>query len=273
MSASTARVTLVGIPTDRNSSYLRGPAKAPPLIRAALWSSAGNSFTESGLDLRADGVMADGGDVAVTESDADVEAIDLRITAELSAGARVLSLGGDHSITYPIVRAYARAFAGLRIVHIDAHPDLYPEFQGNRLSHACPFARILEETSVSGLVQIGIRTMSDPQRAVAQRHGVRVFEPARLADVYAALPTGPVYVSLDLDGLDPAFAPGVSHREPGGLTVREALDIMRRIPGIVVGADIVELNPDEDVRGITAAVAAKFAKEFVDRLYRDARGD
>ncbi len=80
------------------------------------------------------------------------------------------------------------------------------------------------------------------------------------------MPAGPVYVTLDLDGLDPAFAPGVSHREPGGLSVRDVLDTVAAIPGTVVGADGVELTPDRDVDGLTAAVAAKFAREFVARM-------
>ena len=265
-----AVVTLLGIPTDSNSSFLRGPAKAPAAIRAALWSDAGNSFTESGLNLRADGVVQDAGDVSISETDADRTAIEDRASALLDRGTRVLGLGGDHSVTYPMIRAYAKRFPGMSIVHFDAHPDLYPVFEGNRFSHACPFARILEETSVSSLVQIGIRTMSDAQRPMADRYHVRVFSPSQLAEAVAALPGGPVYISLDLDALDPAFAPGLSHREPGGLTVREVLEIAAQIPGSVVGADIVELNPDEDFRGMTAAVAAKFAKEFTDRMYRDA---
>lgn len=268
----SAAVTLVGFPTDSNSSFLRGPAKAPPAIRAALTSEANNSFTESGLDLASGGVLADAGDTVMSESEADLDTITARVSALLSDGTSVLSLGGDHSITYPIVRSFAKRWPGLTIVHIDAHPDLYPTFEGKRYSHACPFFHILQETSVANLMQIGIRTMSAEQRVVAERFNVRVYAPSQLVDAMAALPDGPVYVSLDLDGLDPAFAPGVSHREPGGLTVREVLELVRRIPGRVVGADIVELNPEEDFRGNTAFVAAKFAREFIDRMYRERNG-
>jgi arginase len=148
---------------------------------------------------------------------------------------------------------------------------MYPSFQGNPLSHASPFARILENGGVSRLVQIGIRTMTPPQQQVADRYGVGVYGAWELDAARAALPDGPVYVTLDLDGLDPAFAPGVSHREPGGLSVREVLELVRSIPGRVVGADVVEYNPDEDVAGITATVAAKFAREFAARIYRDAQ--
>ncbi len=158
---------------------------------------------------------------------------------------------------------------GCSIVHFDAHPDLYPVFQKNRFSHACPFARILEDIPGVQLVQIGIRTMTPKQREVADRYGVRVFGPCELDAARAALPAGPVYVTVDMDGLDPAFAPGVSHREPGGLSTRDVLAAVAAIPGRVVGADVVEFNPDQDVHGMTASVAAKFVKEFTARMIGD----
>ncbi|GAC1655541.1 MAG: agmatinase [Vulcanimicrobiaceae bacterium] len=267
---SAAAVTVLGFPTDCNSSYLRGPAKAPAQIRRAIANEGANPFAESELNLNTTGVYEDLGDVALAESAADVATIESAVAVQLTAGKRVLSYGGDHSVTYPIIRAYAKRYPDLSIVHFDAHPDLYPVFGGNRLSHACPFARILEDTTVKNLTQIGVRTMSLKQREVADRYGVRVFRPSQLASAKPSLPAGPVYLTLDLDGLDPAFAPGVSHREPGGLSVREILEIVEAIPGRIVGADIVELNPDEDISGMTATVAAKFAKEFIARMFADA---
>ncbi|MDQ2817209.1 MAG: agmatinase [Candidatus Eremiobacteraeota bacterium] len=269
ISSAGFAVCVLGFPTDCNSSYLRGPAKAPGAIRKALWNEGTNSFTESGLDLRADGVLTDGGDLSLRDDPSDVQAITHSITAQLIHSKRVMSLGGDHSITYPIVRAYAQRFAGLSIVQFDAHPDLYPVFAGNRLSHACPFARILEDAGIAGLTQVGIRTMTPPQREVADRYHVRVFGASGQEEAIRALTRGPVYVSVDLDGLDPAFAPGVSHREPGGLSVREVLSLIGAIPGTIVGADVVELNPDEDVRDMTATVAAKIVKELISRMYAD----
>jgi arginase len=266
-------VALLGLPTDRNSSFLRGPAKAPARIRAEMWSEGGNTYAESGLNLRGAGVLEDAGDAELREDDGDVERITDAVAALLRAGKRVVSLGGDHSVTFPILKAYAAAFPQISIVHVDAHPDLYPSFAGNPLSHASPFARILEHGGVGRLVQIGIRTMTPPQRAVADRYGVAVFGAWELEAARAALPPGPAYVTLDLDGLDPAFSPGVSHREPGGLSVRDVLGLVRSIAGPVVGADVVEYNPDRDVDGVTAAVAAKFAREFAARVYADASAE
>lgn len=265
-----AAVALAGFPTDSNSSYRRGPAKAPAAIRALMWSEAGNPYTESGMRLRLADNVVDAGDAPLREDEEDRTTIETLVAGQLDSGRRVLSLGGDHSITFPIVRAFARRYPKINIVHFDAHPDLYSTFGGNRFSHACPFARILESADVGTLVQIGIRTMTPPQREIADRYGVRVFGPDRLDEARQALPDGDVYVTLDLDGIDPAFAPGVSHREPGGLSVRDVLKMVDAIPGTVVGADVVELNPDCDVDGLTAAVAAKFARELIGRMLADA---
>ncbi len=271
LQAAGSRVTLVGFPTDAHSSFLRGAAGAPPAIRAALHSDAGNSFAESGLDVTGPGVLADAGDARMRDDDSDRATIEAIVRDLIAQRTRVLSLGGDHAVSYPIVRAHAAVWPELSVVHVDAHPDLYESFQGDRYSHACPFARILEDTSVRTLVQIGIRTMSDGQRPVAERYGVRMFGPEALASALDALPGGPVYLSIDIDALDPAFAPGVSHLEPGGLSVREVLQIVRAIPGVIVGADIVEYNPNRDLHAMTAHVAAKFVKEVAARLYADAR--
>jgi arginase family enzyme len=154
-------------------------------------------------------------------------------------------------------------------VHLDAHPDLYPEFDGDPFSHACPFARIMEEGLTNRLIQVGIRTMNEVQRREAERHGVEVIDmPAWSAGRRPHL-RGPVYVSVDIDALDPAFAPGVSHREPGGLSVREALTLLQSLPSPIVGADIVEFNPAQDPIGLTAPVCAKLVKELASHMVAD----
>lgn len=263
-----ARVALLGLPSDVHSSFLRGAAAAPDLIRREMFGEQGNPYTELGVDLRSPAVLADEGNVELDESEDDRAAIEDAVLEQLRAGRRVLSLGGDHSVTYPVMRAYAKVHGPLSIVHFDAHPDMYPSFQGDPYSHACPFARILEEGLALQLVQIGIRTMSPPQMTVAENYGVHVFAPWQLREAHAMLPRGNVYVSLDLDGLDPAYAPGVSHREPGGLSVRDVLELVKAIPGDVIGADVVEYNPSQDLGGVTASVAAKFAREFIGRMAR-----
>jgi arginase len=248
------RISLLGIPNDENSSFLRGPAEAPPLIRGELFSDAYSAWSETGVDLG--GRFVDQGDLAFDGAADPWEVIEQGVTAAMAAGDPVLSLGGDHAITHPILRAVRRRHPSLTILHIDAHADIYDAYEGNRRSHASPFARILEEGLCDRLIQVGLRTINDEHRAQFARFGVEVVEMPALEL------TTPVYISLDLDGLDPAFAPGVSHREPGGLTTRQVIDLIQAIDRPIVGADIVEYNPRCDLGGMTATVAAKLAKEI-----------
>jgi len=257
--------TLIGIPFDGQSSYLRGAGDAPAKIREALACESSNMWTEVGVDLGRPRMYEDAGDLALSEKEA-FGAIEAGIGRLLDIGKRPVALGGDHSITFPIVKAFARKYPELTIFHFDAHPDLYDEFEGNRLSHACPFARIMESGLAKKLVQVGIRTANRHQREQAAKFGVEVVE-MRSVPAYDKLKaTGPVYITFDMDVLDPAFAPGISHWEPGGMSVREAVAHLQSIEGEIVGADLVEYNPIRDVQGMTAMVAAKIVKEILGRM-------
>jgi len=255
-------VTVLGIPSDENSSFLRGAALAPARIREALHSNSTNRCSETGIDLAVEPRFQDLGDLDLGGAGAAAERIEATISELLDRGVYALSLGGDHAITYPIVRAYATKYQSLNLLHFDAHPDLYDVYQGNPYSHACPFARIMEAGLASRLVQVGIRTMNPEQRSQAERFGVEVVEMRDWRPDYRPDLEGPTYLSFDLDALDPAFAPGVSHHEPGGLTVRDALRLIASVRAPIVGADIVELNPQRDPLGVTAMVAAKLLKEL-----------
>jgi arginase len=259
-------VAMLGIPYDGASSFLRGPAAAPSVIRSALLSESTNGWSESRIDVRGGGALRDAGDVAFGEAP-DVRAlIASAVEAILESGARPLCLGGDHSVTYPVLRAVRRRHPRLSLLHLDAHPDLYDDFEGDRFSHACPFARIMEERLADRLVQIGIRTINPHQQAQADRFGVEVITMDDWDGARAISFDTPVYVSVDLDVLDPAFAPGVSHREPGGLTVRDVLRLIQRTRGDFIGGDVVELNPTQDPNGVTGWVAAKIARELAARM-------
>lgn len=255
-------VTLIGLPTDRHSSYLRGPAKAPALIRAALFSDAYSPAAESGLELGIDIRIDDRGDVPLREADGDDELIEAAVRTALRERTCPIALGGDHSVTYPIIRGLAAETGPLEILHFDAHPDLYDAYAGNRRSHASPFARIMEAGLARRLVQVGIRTLNRHLREQVQRFGVEVIEMRNFDPARVPVLDGPLYVSIDLDGLDPACAPGVSHHEPGGLSVRDVLRVLDAQRAPLVGADVVELNPDRDINGMTAVVAAKLVKEL-----------
>lgn len=260
--SSRYELAILGVPFDEKSSYLRGPAGGPDAIREASTGKARNPETELGVDLEKDTVMVDLGDV---DTSGDVDKTFLEIEAAVSAilrkKAKPVILGGDHSISYPIMKAMARTYRALDILHFDAHPDLYKDLYGDRLSHACPFARIMEDGLAESLIQVGVRAATAGQRAVGRRYGVRMVEMKDFRDGLVLSFKNPLYISFDLDSLDPAFAPGVSHQEAGGLTTRQAIDLIHRLKARIVGLDVVELNPSRDPSGITAAAAVKIIKE------------
>lgn len=258
---------LVGVPYDATSSFLRGPAAAPAAVRRVLHSGAGNWWTELGDDVDpAEGGFVDGGDFEVPASPPEAFEAIRDQAASLIAEGPIVALGGDHFVTYPLVAGLARGHEEITILHVDAHPDLYDELDGHRLSHATPFARIMEEGLAARLLQFGIRTATRHQRTQAERFGVETYTAAewdgRLPEV-----SGDIYVTIDVDGLDPAFAPGVSHHEPGGLTTRQVLGLIHQLrcrPGVrLIGADVVEINPARDTHDMTAALGAKLVKELI----------
>lgn len=260
-------VALIGILSDVNSSFKRGAARAPEHIRRALHSRSANLCSELGVDLAKNSGFIDVGDRQVEDGAENFLAIETDIDQIIERGALPLVLGGDHAITYPVMRAISRAYGPVNILHFDAHPDLYDDFEGNPYSHASPFARIMENGLANRLVQVGIRTLNPHQREQVERFGVESHEmkDVDLSSIGRDF-DGPVYISCDMDALDPAFAPGVSHHEPGGLSVRDILGIIQRIPNRIVGADIVEYNPARDVNGMTAMVAAKLLKEIAGKM-------
>src|SRR5689334_8225402 len=264
--AQRARLAILGIRYDENSSFTKGAADAPPQIRAALRSDAWNLTTENGTDLSGESVFFDAGDIEPVAGSDMFTLIENSVYTLIADGNSPISLGGDHSITYPIVRAFARKFKDLNVLHFDAHPDLYDSYQNNRYSHASPFARIMEHKLVKRLVQVGIRTFTAHQREQVQKFGVESIEMRQLTDGLRLEFDSPVYISFDVDALDPAFAPGVSHREPGGMSTRQAIDLIQGLKGQVVGADIVEFNPRMDPLHITGTVCAKLLKEIAAKM-------
>lgn len=263
-------IDLIGVPSDSNSSFERGPALAPPLIREALWSDRGNLACEDGQEVGVDFELVDRGDLAVREDPSDDRLIADAVDASIAAGAVPLVLGGDHAISHAVLRAVHAAHGPVNILHFDAHPDLYDLFEGNPRSHASPFARIMEAGLARRLVQVGIRTLTRHCRDQAERFGVEIVPMAGFTPGAVPVFEGPLYISFDLDGLDPAEAPGVSHPEPGGLTMREALAVIARQSAPIVGADIVELNPRFDQHGRSAIVAAKLVREICAAITRNA---
>jgi arginase len=264
-------VSLLGIPNDDNSSFMKGPAEAPALIRREFRSDAYSNWSETGIDLSEAGRIVDHGDIQFDSASDPWDLIEQNVGRILESGDPLICLGGDHAITHPVMRAVRRRHPSLTILHIDAHPDIYHAYQGNPRSHTSPFARIMEERLADRLIQVGLRTINDHHRDQFKRFGVEVIEMGRWAESHRIKITTPVYVSIDMDGLDPAYAPGVSHREPGGPSPRQVIDLLHTLDQPIVAADIVEYNPRCDLSNMTATVAAKLLKEIAGMMVKTAR--
>ena len=278
----------VGVPFDIGTSNRAGARFGPRAIRAesALIRPYNMATRAAPFDSLQ---VADIGDVAINtfNLEASIAIIEQAYDAIVADGCRPLTLGGDHTIVLPILRALHRKHGPLGVIHVDAHADVNDVMFGEKIAHGTPFRRIAEEGLVDGrrVAQIGLRatgyTAEDFDWPRSQ--GFRVVQAEDcwhkslaplMAELRSELGTGPVYISFDIDGLDPAFAPGTGTPEIGGLTVMQALEIIRGCRGFdVVGGDLVEVAPPYDVTGNTALTAANLLFEMLCVLpgvvYRD----
>ncbi|WP_299216793.1 agmatinase [uncultured Aquimarina sp.] len=256
-----SKIVVQGIQFDDKSSFQKGPKLAPPIIREILHCGSLNLCAENGVSIDTPAIE-DKGDFEI-EKYFDIEKITEK---HLDSYDKVFTLGGDHSITFPIIKAYQQKYKKFDILQIDAHSDLYNDYEGDQYSHACPFARIMENGFAARLVQVGVRTLNPHQAAQASKFNVEIHQMKDYDISLIPKFENPLYISLDMDGFDPAFAPGVSHHEPGGLTSRQVVDLIQSIETEVIGADIVEYNPNRDFQNMTAFLATKMMKEILVKM-------
>lgn len=261
------KISLLGIPNDDNSALMKGAAEAPAPIRQELHSDAHSLWTETGIDLSE--AFNDHGDIRFDEAHDPWDLIEQNVGRLLETGDPLICLGGDHAITHPIMRAVRRRHTSLTLLHIDAHPDIYDAYQGNRRSQTSSFARIMEEGLTERLIQVGLRTINGHHRDQFKRFSVEVVEAGRCGEDLTLDIRTPIFISMDIDALDPAHAPGVTYREPGGLTVRQVINLIHRLDQPIVAADIVEYNPRCDISNLTANVAAKLLKEIAGMMIKN----
>ena len=280
--ASGLDAAFVGVPLDIGTSHRSGTRFGPRQIRAE--SAMLRPYNMASRVSPFDHVqVADVGDVAVDafSLERSVDLIEAGIADVVGHGATPLVLGGDHTLTLPVLRAAARAHGPVGLVHVDAHADVNEHMFGERLAHGTTFRRAVEEGLVdaSRAVQIGLRGTgyADDDFDWPRAQGFRVvqaeacwhrsLEPL-MAEVRELVGTGegaaPTYLSFDIDALDPAFAPGTGTLEIGGLTTVQALEIVRGLAGAdLVGCDLVEVSPPYDRDGTTALVAANLLYEML----------
>jgi agmatinase len=283
-SAAGLDVALLGIPFDGGVSYRPGARFGPRAVRdqSSLirpWNPVLKVHPFQRLQ------MADCGDVDVipTSIERTFERIQQAIDSVIVAGAQPLVVGGDHSITLPILRSLARRHGRLGIVHFDAHPDTWDEYFGSKFFHGAPFRRALEEGLIDPhrMIQVGIRgPLYGPEDfALHDEHGIEVIRietikehgTSWVAGRLGRLRGGPLYCSFDIDSVDPAFAPATGVPEVGGLSSYEALALVRSLAGLgLVGADIVEVAPPYDGPGqITSLLAANLMFELASVMALD----
>jgi agmatinase len=267
----TLPLAFVGLPCDQSSSIRPGSAAGPDRIRLAYDGRVYNSTTETGIDLS--GAVADLGS---WESEATWEGTRQsyagQAAAVLGRGQALFAAGGDHGVTIPLGMAAEALNEPVHVVQLDAHPDLYPEYRGDRWSHACVAARLLELEHISTVTQIGVRTLNHAQAEVARRYPGRlaiveardvaagsILESGDLPDILR--PGARVWLTVDLDVFDPAFAPGVAHPVPGGMSPRQVIELIQESGWDLVGMDVVECLPARDEGDRTSVLAGRLLHE------------
>ena len=253
-------ILLVGVPLDLTVSYRPGTRFAPVEIRKS--SDAIETYSPYlEMDLEEEKI-ADIGDIELSfgELQQNLSKIEKSIET-LVQGNRALFIGGEHLISYPILRVLSEKYSNLIVVHIDAHLDMRDEYLGERFSHATVMRRI-SELGVD-ILHIGIRSGTKEEFQIASRNSL-FFHPFSLTDINDIIKGKPIYISLDIDVLDPAFCPGVGTPEPGGITYKELITFLSSLKGQnIIGADVVELCPSADPTGNSAVVAASIVREML----------
>jgi len=276
---AAADVAVIGVPYDGATSYRSGARLGPRAIREQsllLWGYNNALGVAPFEALR----VVDYGDIDVVPVDilATQIAIERDVKRLVSHGVRVVTLGGDHSISLPLLRAHAAKYGRMAVVHFDAHPDTWDaEFGEHRYSHGTPFRRAIEEGLIdtAAYVQVGIRgpTGGPQDYADALRLGTRMITleealergvAAIIEEIISKVGRRATYVTLDIDAVDPAFAPGTGTPEVGGFTSHQILQLVRGLSRLnVVGADVVEVSPPFDHGHITAILAANLVFEIL----------
>jgi len=275
--AGELEIALLGIPFDGGTTYRSGPRFGPRNVRqqSAIirpWNPV------LGVNPFEKYRVADYGDLVVNPLSIEdtFGRVEAQMKTLLRAGARPVSVGGDHSLSLPLLRAIAAKHGPVAVIQFDAHNDLWDEYFGSRLSHGTPFRRAIEEKLImeGSLLQVGLRgqVYSKNDFDFARQHNVKMitaeeFHQAGIALFRRKLKAfrgKPVYVTLDIDCVDPAYAPGTGTPQVGGFTSAQMLQLVRALGGLqIVGCDLVEVSPPYDTGEITSLLAANLLYELL----------
>ena len=260
-----SRTVILGCPYDGTASFRPGARFGPAEIRKASWGI--ETYSPSlGRDL-GELKIHDMGDLELPLGEKRGSILMIRETVRkiLSGKKFPVLLGGDHLITLPVVEEVLRIYPSLQLVQIDAHADLREDYLGDTLSHNTVMKRVVDRLGGNRLFQIGIRSGIKEEFELAKRmKSIVSMDPGSLKSMVKRLGNKPIYLSLDLDVIDPALLPGVGTPEPGGLTFQEFLLLLREIQSLhVIGFDLVELTPDYDPTRISSVTASVILRELI----------
>ena len=264
-SFAEAKAVILGCPYDGSATFRPGARFGPSAIRKASWGIETYSpYQESDLTQIK---IHDMGDLELPlgEKKTSLRLIQEGARRILSAKKFPILLGGDHLITLPIIEEVHRVYPDVHVLHIDAHTDLRDEYLGETLNHSTVMKKVLNLLSKGRLSQVGVRAGTREEFALAEKtRSILFFDPKSLIRMVNRLKQRPVYISLDLDVMDPGLLPGVGTPEPGGFTFRELISLFKGLqPLRVIGFDLVELTPDYDPTQISSVTASVILREMI----------
>lgn len=260
-----AEIVYFGCPFDGTASYKKGSVQGPEEIRMASYGLENYSpYLE--LDLETDTKIIDVGDLnlqmkSVEDVLKEIRDFSIRIVADNKIP---LMVGGEHLVTLPVVESVLEKHQELHVIHLDAHMDLRNEYEGEKLSHATVLRRIYDLLKPGKIHQFGIRSGTKEEFLFASKYcNSNFFDLEKMKNLIEDIGDDPVYITIDLDVLDPSIFPGTGTQEPGGVTFKEMIEGLKNLRGLnIVGADIVELAPNLDASGISTACACKVIREI-----------
>lgn len=256
---------ILGCPYDGSASFRPGARFGPSAIRRASWGiETFSPYFQRDLSQCS---IHDMGDIELPlgEKKISLGLIRKALGKILSGRKLPIILGGDHLITLPIIEEILPLYPQLYIIHIDAHTDLREEYLGEYLSHCTVMRRLIERLGEGRLFQIGIRSGTEDEFKLARKiKSIISLEPASLNSMIRRLRNKPVYITLDLDVIDPSLLPGVGTPEPGGFTFQEFISLLKKLQTLhVIGFDIVELTPDYDPTQVSSITASVILREMI----------
>ncbi len=258
-------VALLGVPYDGTSSFRPGSRFAPDAIREASYGIESYSPYQN-KDLR-DKKICDLNNIPLSFGDKNLnfKIIESFVQKIVYKGKKLISIGGEHLISYPIIKCFAKKYKNLSVVHIDAHSDLVDSYRGEKFSHATVMKRVGEIVGFENLYQLGIRSLNKTDLLLPYRDThLHLFDLSKTNEYIKSIKNNPIYISLDLDILDPSILPGTGTPEPGGVNYKELLNCILLFKDLnIVGADVVELSPHYDASGTSSIVAASILRELI----------